>query len=86
MNAPSRPSERLPYDLGDFVYKDRDDNFTVKSAQHIKQFSVVVSTCLSATIPSGVGVEVGHFSHIFIDEAGQAMEPEVNIGIPLLRA
>ncbi|KAG9044286.1 hypothetical protein FS837_008416 [Tulasnella sp. UAMH 9824] len=81
MNAPSRPAERLPDNLRDFVYKDRDGYFTVQSAQHIKQFSVVVSTCLSASLPSGVGVEVGHFSHIFIDEAGQAMEPEIMVPI-----
>lgn len=77
MNAPSRFSNRLPDDLREFVYKDRDNYFSVKGADHLRQFSVVVSTCLSASIPFGVGVEVGHFSHIIIDEAGQAMEPEV---------
>ncbi|KAG8954837.1 hypothetical protein FRC04_010319 [Tulasnella sp. 424] len=81
MNAPSRFTNRLPDDLRDFVYKDRDGYFTVQGAQHLKQFSVVVSTCLSASIPFGVGVEVGHFSHIFIDEAGQAMEPEIMVPI-----
>ncbi|KAG8929264.1 hypothetical protein FRC01_004611 [Tulasnella sp. 417] len=81
MNAPSRPTDRLPDDLRDFVYKDQDNHFSVQGAQHIKQFSVVVSTCLSASIPSGVGVEIGHFSHIFIDEAGQAMEPEIMVPI-----
>ncbi|KAG8929260.1 hypothetical protein FRC01_004607 [Tulasnella sp. 417] len=81
MNAPSRDSSRLPDDLRNFVYKDGDGNFSVQGAQHIKQFSVVVSTCLSASIPSGVGVEAGHFSHIFIDEAGQAMEPEIMVPI-----
>ncbi|KAG8926685.1 hypothetical protein FRC01_008506 [Tulasnella sp. 417] len=81
MNAPSRFSNRLPDDLRDFVYKDRDGYFSVQGAQHLRQFSVVVSTCLSASIPSGVGVDVGHFSHIFIDEAGQAMEPEIMVPI-----
>ncbi|KIO21468.1 hypothetical protein M407DRAFT_44382, partial [Tulasnella calospora MUT 4182] len=81
MNAPSRFSNRLPDQLRDFVYKDRDGYFSVKGAEHIKKFSVVVSTCLSASIPYGVGVEIGHFSHIFIDEAGQAMEPEIMVPI-----
>ncbi|KAG9044287.1 hypothetical protein FS837_008417 [Tulasnella sp. UAMH 9824] len=81
MNAPSRFSNRLPDDLRDFVYKDQDGHFSVQGAQHIKNFSIVVSTCLSASIPFGVGVEIGHFSHIFIDEAGQAMEPEIMVPI-----
>lgn len=78
MNAPSRDRKRLPDELRDFVYQDRDNCFSVKGALHLNQFRVVVSTCISASILSGVGVEQGHFTHIFVDEAGQAMEPEVN--------
>ncbi|KAG8981815.1 hypothetical protein FRB90_006969 [Tulasnella sp. 427] len=81
MNAPSRFRNRLPDDLRDFSYKDRDGHFSVRGAEHVKQFRVVVSTCLSASIPYGVGVDVGHFSHIFIDEAGQAVEPEIMVPI-----
>ena len=36
---------------------------------------------MSASLPHGVGVPRGHFSHIFIDEAGQATEPEVMISV-----
>ncbi|KAG8981810.1 hypothetical protein FRB90_006978, partial [Tulasnella sp. 427] len=81
MNAPSRFRNRLPDDLRDFSYKDREGHFSIRGAEHIKQFRVVVSTCLSASIPFGVGVDVGHFSHIFIDEAGQAVEPEIMVPI-----
>lgn len=77
MNAPSRDRRLLPDDLQDFVYKDRDNCFSVRDASHLSRFRVVVSTCMSASILSGVGVERGHFTHIFVDEAGQAMEPEV---------
>lgn len=45
------------------------------------KFRVVVSTCMSASIPYGIGVRRGHFTHIFIDEAGQATEPEAMIPI-----
>ena len=31
-------------------------------------------------MPFGIGMPRGHFSHVFIDEAGQASEPEVMIG------
>ncbi|KDQ06709.1 hypothetical protein BOTBODRAFT_121128 [Botryobasidium botryosum FD-172 SS1] len=44
-------------------------------------YRVIVSTCVSADVPFGIGMELGHFSHIFIDEAGQALEPEVMIPI-----
>ncbi|KDQ06714.1 hypothetical protein BOTBODRAFT_85226, partial [Botryobasidium botryosum FD-172 SS1] len=42
---------------------------------------VVVSTCITACVPDGVGIPRGHYSHIFIDEAGQAMEPELLVPI-----
>ena len=44
-------------------------------------FRVVVTTCISAAMIPGIGVPRGHFSHIFIDEAGQASEPEVMVPI-----
>lgn len=77
MNAPSRFYSRIPDNLKDFVFRDRDGHFSVHSADALRSFDVVVSTCLSASIPHGIGVPTGHFTHIFIDEAGQAMEPEV---------
>jgi len=40
-----------------------------------------VCTCVSASITYGIGIPRGHFTHIFVNEAGQATEPEVMIGI-----
>jgi len=37
---------------------------------------VVVCSCLSAAMLVNVGLESGHFTHILIDKAGQADEPE----------
>jgi len=45
------------------------------------RFRVVVSTCISACVPYNIGVPRGHFTHIFVDEAGQAAEPEAMIPI-----
>jgi helicase MOV-10 len=50
----------------------------------LQKFSVIVSTCLSASVFSGVGMARGHFTHIFIDEAGQATEPEAILSIKLV--
>lgn len=51
---------------------------------HLKNFKVNISTCGSFSVFSGVGMACGHFSHIFIDEAGQATEPETFLSIKML--
>ncbi|KAH9477519.1 Putative helicase mov-10-B.1 [Psilocybe cubensis] len=56
-------------------------HFTVPSMQRMRSFRVVVSTCVSASFSAGIGMARGHFTHIFIDEAGQAMEPEAFVSI-----
>ncbi|EDQ99950.1 uncharacterized protein LACBIDRAFT_315002 [Laccaria bicolor S238N-H82] len=50
----------------------------------MKAFKFVVSTCISTSIVSGIGMARGHFTHIFIDEAGQAMEPEAFVSIKMM--
>uniref|UniRef100_W5NEM5 RNA helicase n=1 Tax=Lepisosteus oculatus TaxID=7918 RepID=W5NEM5_LEPOC len=45
---------------------------------------VVISTCSSAGMLYQIGLRVGHFTHVFIDEAGQASEPEILIPLGLL--
>lgn len=47
----------------------------------MNSFRVIVTTCLSASVAHGIGMSRGHFSHIFIDEAGQATEPEAFVSI-----
>ena len=45
---------------------------------------IIVSTCVTACILYSLGLPVGHFTHVFIDEAGQATEPEALIPLGLL--
>ena len=45
------------------------------------RFKVIVSTCVSAAVFHGIGMLRGHFGYIFVDEAGQATEPEVMIAV-----
>uniref|UniRef100_A0A8C9WQU1 Helicase ATP-binding domain-containing protein n=1 Tax=Scleropages formosus TaxID=113540 RepID=A0A8C9WQU1_SCLFO len=45
---------------------------------------IVVSTCSSAGMFYQIRICVGHFTHVFIDEAGQATEPEALIPLGLL--
>ncbi|KDQ06471.1 hypothetical protein BOTBODRAFT_121476 [Botryobasidium botryosum FD-172 SS1] len=79
--APSRSPQNVPEDLLPFTCVNAAGIFTVPNKGHVAKFRVVVSTCVTACVPFGIGVRKGNYSHIFIDEAGQAMEPEVMIAI-----
>lgn len=51
----------------------------------LKNFKVIVSTCAGAAILFGIGGQKLGFTHVFIDEAGQALEPEAILVLQLLR-
>ena len=82
--APSRFKEQVPKDLLPYAFIKSDGHFNVPSMDRLKNFKVIVSTCGSSSVFSGVGMARGHFSHIFIDEAGQATEPESFLSIKML--
>jgi len=42
--------------------------FACPELTELRKFRVVISTMISASILGGVGLEKGHFSHIFVDE------------------
>jgi helicase MOV-10 len=79
--APSRLKILVDEELLPFTYTHKDGPFSVPDLAQLMAFRVVVTTCVSAYIPFGVGVPKGHFTHIFIDEAGQATEPEAMVSI-----
>lgn len=45
---------------------------------------IVVATCVTAGTLHSLKLPVGHFSHVFVDEAGQATEPECLLPMSLL--
>ncbi|PFH46784.1 hypothetical protein AMATHDRAFT_69038 [Amanita thiersii Skay4041] len=79
-NAPSRLRISVPDDVMQYSYIKDDPHSEIRPFAvpilKIKRFRVVVSTCVSASFAAGIGMPRGHFTHIFIDEAGQATEPE----------
>ena len=81
LNSASREYRSLPTDLRDFSLVNGDHIFSVPPLERMMTFRVIVSTCISGGMPYGIGMPRGHFNHIFIDEAGQAMEPEVMVPI-----
>ena len=82
--APSRSNDQVPSELTAFTYTRDDGHFSVPPMARMKGFRVVVATCLSASVASGIGMPRGHFSHIFIDEAGQAAEPEAFLSVNMI--
>ncbi|TFK61423.1 P-loop containing nucleoside triphosphate hydrolase protein [Pluteus cervinus] len=81
INAMWRPVNEYDQELRPFSMINKNDIFEMPTAEDLEKFRVVVATCVSAGVIVGLGVERGHFSHIFIDEAGQASEPESMIPI-----
>ena len=81
LNAASREYKTLPKSLRDFSLVNGNLVFAIPTLERLEGFRVIVATCVSGGIPYGLGVRRGHFSHIFLDEAGQCMEPEAMIPI-----
>ncbi|KAH9925152.1 P-loop containing nucleoside triphosphate hydrolase protein [Fomitopsis serialis] len=87
LNAVKRPVESestLQAALKQFSIFGADGAYTIPDAVHLQSRRVVVTTCVSAAMPYCLGVEPGWFTHIFIDEAGQCVEPEAMIPVKLL--
>ncbi|KAM4038170.1 RNA helicase Mov10l1 isoform 3-T3 [Anomaloglossus baeobatrachus] len=52
--------------------------------QKASRFRIIISTCSSAGMFYQIGLRVGHFTHVMVDEAGQATEPECLIPLGLV--
>ncbi|KAJ3573071.1 hypothetical protein NP233_g2668 [Leucocoprinus birnbaumii] len=81
LNSITRNVEEFPKTLKRFALINDNTVFAVPPPEDLAKYRVVVSTCLSGGIPASLGLKRGHFSHIFIDEAGQGKEPEVMVPI-----
>ncbi|KAF8644637.1 hypothetical protein AX16_008364 [Volvariella volvacea WC 439] len=72
----------IPEDLQRFTHIDPRTNIPgCYTADRMQDYRVIVSTCSSASVFFSIGMRRGHFTHIFIDEAGQATEPETMVAI-----
>ncbi|KAI0674635.1 P-loop containing nucleoside triphosphate hydrolase protein [Trametes maxima] len=75
-NAFFRAKETLPEELLEYSIL-RENHFSLPSLDTLKTYKVIVSTCGNASFAYNIGMSPGHFTHIFVDEAGQGSEPEV---------
>jgi helicase MOV-10 len=85
--APSREPKLHTKELlqGRFVLLNAEgENFILPLLGDLLKFRVIVCTCVSSFWLRALGLQRGHFSHIFVDEAGQAYESETTIPIKFL--
>jgi helicase MOV-10 len=73
LNSLSRKYEDFPKELVKFSAANDNLTFVFPAVEELRKYRVVVSTCLSGGVPANLGLKRGHFSHIFCDEAGQAV-------------
>ncbi|XP_057771655.1 probable RNA helicase SDE3 [Salvia miltiorrhiza] len=85
LNAFSRPFDDINPDHIDFCSHE-DGIFVCPPCKDLEQYRIIVSTYASASILYAGGILKGHFSYIFLDEAGQASEPEAMVPVSHLQS
>lgn len=79
LNAFQRSPEAIPDLIKRYSFAN-EEHFLSKVVRH----RIVVSTCSTSGAIYKLGLSEGHFTHCFIDEAGEVTEPESVIPIGLL--
>lgn len=93
LNALGRSPSTITEETRAFCALGQSENgrpgFVVPSLPELRRFKVIVTTCICAThIFNALRKEstpAGWFSHVFVDEAGEATEPETLVPLSLLR-
>lgn len=80
LNAATRPYADVDPNHIRFCFFN-DLIFQCPPIRALLRYRIIISTYMSASYLYAEGVRRGHFSHIFLDEAGQASEPEMMIPI-----
>ncbi|GAA0156850.1 RNA helicase [Lithospermum erythrorhizon] len=78
LNAASRLIEDVNPDYLEYCFVE-DSTFRCPSLRDLLRIKIIISTYSSAFLLHAEGIKRGHFSHIFLDEAGQASEPETMV-------
>eukprot|EP00494_Astrolonche_serrata_P031011 UN31280 len=74
----------VPYDVLKYCKKDNGlDLYTIPDAKSLEQFQIVVTTSNTAAELYNVKLSSDHFTHIFVDEASQALESELYCALSL---
>jgi helicase MOV-10 len=75
LNALSRDIEEIMEDAIPYSLIDDHGVCSLPALKQILEARVILSTCCSAALLQTMNIPTGHFSTVFVDEAGQTDEP-----------
>lgn len=78
LNAATRFTDDIKPEFHRFCYFE-GTNFTCPPLRDLYRYRIIISTYMSSFSLYAEGLRRGHFSHIFLDEAGQASEPDTMV-------
>uniref|UniRef100_UPI00398EC233 putative helicase MOV-10 isoform X2 n=1 Tax=Pristiophorus japonicus TaxID=55135 RepID=UPI00398EC233 len=82
LNARSRTWDTIPAEVQECSnWNETEGCFEFPSKETLKDYRVICATLVTAGRLASANFPSGHFSHVFIDEAGHAVEPESIIAI-----
>ncbi|XP_035008504.2 putative helicase mov-10-B.1 isoform X2 [Hippoglossus stenolepis] len=80
--ADSRDPRSVPEHLLKYCNLDKNQqDFVFPGKEILMNFKIVVTTMFTAGRLVSKGIPVGHFTHVFVDEGGQAEEPQCVIAV-----
>uniref|UniRef100_T1IMR9 RNA helicase n=1 Tax=Strigamia maritima TaxID=126957 RepID=T1IMR9_STRMM len=80
MHALTRHFEAVPLKIRN-ISNYKDDKYFLPPRSKMGKYQVVVTTLVTAGRLVSAGFPPSHFTHLFIDESGQAVEPEAIVPI-----
>lgn len=80
LNASSRPFDDMKPDFMRFCFFE-ESIFRCPPLKALLSYRIIVTTYMSSSLLYAEGIKQGHFSHIILDEAGQASEPETMVPV-----
>ncbi|NXX14011.1 SDE3 helicase, partial [Podargus strigoides] len=80
--ASSRNYEEVPADIKPCCnWDDEQSSYVYPSKEHLGRYRILITTLVTAGRLVSANFPPGFFSHVFIDECGQAVEPESVVAI-----
>ncbi|XP_010000545.1 PREDICTED: putative helicase MOV-10 [Chaetura pelagica] len=82
MIASSRNYHEVPADIRPCCnWDDRESSYVYPSKEHLGHYRILITTLVTAGRLVSAKFPPGFFSHVFIDECGQAAEPESMVAV-----